>query len=116
MSATYPKRLSVADSGLKFYPAPGSPVTLVNSYSGAEYPYTVVGRAPRGRLLVRQCQLIFKGDRYYDSYPDAILPGRKGYESEVELIWKPKLRMWAEQGKYGKVAIFGKAEFCPNLN
>lgn len=106
----------VADSGLKFFPAPGSPLTLVNSYNGASYPYTVVGRAPRGRLLVRQCQLIFKGDRFYDTLPDAILPGRPGYEGTVELIWKAKRRVWAEQGKYGKVALFGTAEYYPNMD
>ena len=110
------KRLSVAASGRKFFPAPGSPLTLINSYNGAEYPYTVVGRAPQGRLLVRQCQLIFNGDRFYDTLPDAILPGRPGFEGTVELSWQPKSRMWAEQGKYGKVAVFGKAEYYPNMN
>ncbi len=114
--AEHAKKLSVADSGLKFFPAPGSPLTLVNVYSGSAYPYTVVGRAPQGRLLVRQCQIIFKGDRYYDTLPDAILPGRPGYEGTVELVWKPKRRVWGEQGKYGKVALFGTADYYPNMN
>ena len=103
-------------SGLKFYPAPGSPLTLSNAFTGYSVPYTVVGKAPGGKLRVRECQLVFDGPRYFDSTPDRILPGRPGIEQEIDLVWKPKRKCWAETGKYGMRAWFGKTVVSPYVD
>jgi len=101
--------------GEKFWPPEGTKLTICRIYGGTETPYTVIGR--KGQfLVVRRCQLVFNGPRYYDTIADGFLPGRPGVEEEIELAWKTKGACWHEKGKYGGYAEFGRWGHQPYLD
>lgn len=99
--------------GEKWYPPIGTKLTLGYS-TGSESPYTVVG-AKAGKIIIRACDLVFYGDRYFDSLPDEIHEGTPGNREE-ELVWRPKYSRWGGKGRYGGWVKWGSWEYEPYLN
>lgn len=99
--------------GEKWYPPIGTKLTLGYS-TGSESPYTVVG-AKAGKIIIRACDLVFYGDRYFDSLPDEIHEGTPGNREE-ELVWRPKYSRWGGKGRYGGYVKWGSWEYEPYLN
>ncbi len=106
---------------VKFYPEVGTPLYL-SQRTGRYYvdmvkhPYTVIGQA-NGKVLIQECELVFKGPRYYDTVADEIRPNPNG--TILELSWAPKKERWQiDEYKtgYPSVAFFGKYEHQPYLD
>lgn len=96
--------------GEKWYPPIGTKLTL--SYpTGSERPYTVVG-VRAGKIVIRRCELIFEGARYFCSLPDEIREGGPD-EPEEELVWRPKKGDWHGKGSYGGWVDWGYWNFQP---
>lgn len=96
--------------GEKWYPPVGTKLTL-SHLAGCEKPYTVVG-VNKGKVVIRECELVFHGPRYYDSTPDEILPGDPGKPTE-ELVWSPKREDWHGKGRYGGYVRWGTWSYEP---
>lgn len=99
--------------GEKWYPPIGTKLTLIYS-TGSESPYTVVG-TKAGKIIIRECDLVFYGDRYFDTLPDEIHEGAPGNREE-ELVWRPKRGDWHGKGRYGGWVKWGSWEYEPYLN
>ena len=99
----------------KAWPEDGAKGSLCNYYSGTMTPVTVIGRQS-GKLLVRECRLIFNGPRYFDSYPDSIEEGIASVNAEHELSWSPKGRCWKEPGTYGRRLELNGWHFEPRVD
>ena len=99
----------------KVWPEIGTRGSLCNYYSGSMTPVTVVGKQS-GKLIVRECRLIFNGPRYYNTYPDSIEEGIASVDREHELSWSPKGACWKERGTYGRRLELRGWKFEPNVN
>ena len=105
----------------KFYPEAGTKLFLSRSTGDSwvdmvKYPYTVVGQKA-GRLLVRECKLVFNGPRYYDTVADEILDDPNG--EVIALSWSRKHGRWQfdrYQTGYPQIAHFGRWDHQPYLN
>lgn len=99
--------------GEKWYPQIGTKLTL-HYLTCAEHPYTVVGiRA--GRVVIRECELVFNGIRYPDTLPDEIREGGPG-KGEEELVWRPKLGDWHGKGRYSGWVEWGRWSYQPYID
>lgn len=97
----------------KWLPEPGTPVTVRNAYGGTATPYTV-DRIEKGRVVIRRCRLIFHGDRYFDTLPDAIEPDPNGMEER--LTWSSSRGWILGKGRYASRADFGTLDYQPYLD
>lgn len=100
-------------AGEKWYPPVGTKLTL-STLSGNESPYTVIG-IKAGKIIIRECDLVFSGERYFDSLPDEIHEGTPGNREE-ELVWKPKHGHWSAKGRYGGWVSWGSWSYQPYLD
>ena len=79
-------------------------------------PYTVIEVNDKS-VVIQEARLIFDGPRYYDSYPDRIIPDNTG--EKLTLKWSKKDQKWRVDkcgiGVYS-YAKFGKYEFTPYMN
>ena len=79
-------------------------------------PYTVI-EVNKTSVVIQEAKLIFNGPRYFDSYPDKIIPDENG--EKLTLQWSKKHNKWYVD-KYGigsySYAKFGKYEFTPYMN
>jgi hypothetical protein len=105
----------------KFYPEIGTKLYL-SQHTGngwvdmCKYPYTVIGQRS-GKLLVQECELIFRGDRYYDTVADEIRPDPNG--EVIAMNWSKKYGRWQYdkyQTGYPQIAHFGSWEHQPYLD
>ena len=99
--------------GEKWYPPIGTKLTLCHC-TGSESPYTVVG-IKAGKVIIRACDLVFYGDRYFDTLPDEIHEGAPGNQEE-ELVWRPKRGDWHGKGRYGGWVKWGRWSYEPYLD
>lgn len=105
----------------KYFPKVGEHLYLRQSTGNSwvdmvKDPYTVVNVTP-SRVVVRECKLLFKGDRYYDTVADEIEDDPNG-ELKV-LHWAPKKGRWQvdEYGTgYPEFAVFGEWKHQPYLD
>ena len=102
--------LTKSAEGEKRYPPIGTKLTLCY-FTGSETPYTVVG-VKAGKLVIRRCELIFHGLRYFDTLPDEIREGAPGRDEE-ELVWRSKSGDWHGKGRYGGWVHWGRWSYQP---
>jgi len=94
----------------KFIPEIGEHVTIL-SHCGSEKPYTVVGYE-KGKVIIQECSLIFRGTRYYDTVADEVRPNPFG--KKECLSWCSKFGYWHKRGK--GLAVFGRWTHAPYCN
>lgn len=106
----------------KFYPPVGTKLYL-SQRTGREYvdmvrtPYTVIGHNSAGQLLIQECELIFDGPRYYDTFASDIKANPNGHV--LALNWAPKKECWQidkYKTGYPSIAFFGKWDYHPYLD
>lgn len=105
----------------RYYPEVGTPLYLQSRCGDSwvdrvKTPYTVI-QVTKRNIFIQSCNLVFKGDRYYDTLPDEILPDSEG--EILRLSWAPSKGVWQidkYHTGYPEYAYFGKYEYAPYLN
>ena len=79
-------------------------------------PYTVSRILGPDKNEVQECEMIFKGPRYYDTLPDEIKENPNGYTKVLR--WNEKRQAWCEfpLRDYPQFAVFGNWEYQPYLD
>lgn len=77
-------------------------------------PYTVTGFKGK-KIEIRAAKLIFKGVRYFDTLPDAIIEDPNG---KVKYLRKNKNGKWVVTPKEcnNETAVFGRYDYQPYLD
>jgi len=105
----------------KYIPNVGEELYLYSSTGdywcdAVKTPYTVI-EVTNTSVIIQEARLIFSGPRYYDTYPDRIIPDPTG--EKLTLRWSKKKQLWQVDklniGTYS-YAKFGKYEYSPYLN
>ena len=105
----------------KTFPAVGTKLYL-SQRTGNYYvdmvrtPYTVISTYG-GKVQIQECELVFKGPRYFDTLPDEIRANPSG--EILELNWAPKKKRWQidkYKTGYPSIATFGNWDYQPYLD
>lgn len=78
-------------------------------------PYTV-DSVKGNTMVIREARLIFRGVRYFDTLPDAIVDDPNG--RKLTFRWSEKKQRWQESpaGSYPRVAEFGEWDYQPYID
>jgi len=110
-----------------YFPAVGEHLYL-RQFTGNSWvdevkrPYTVIGVDKKSNLvIIQECELVFNGQRYYDTVADEIREDPHGQVMVLRYANTKKYpNRWVEKGvalsDYPQVAVFGQWIHEPYLN
>lgn len=110
-----------------YYPSVGEHLYL-RQFTGncwvdeVKRPYTVIAvDTVKNIVTVQECELVFYGDRYYDTIADEIREDPNGRTLQLRFANAKRYKeKWVERGvstaDYPLTAVFGRWEHQPYLN